>query len=95
MLFPKYRYCPFISAYQLIANEIKFNSNVVFCCKFQSFIFLVRLHCTYKDARCLYMLMEACEGGDLWNLLRERYIQSQYLSVHTDICIQLFSTDSI
>ncbi|KTF80368.1 hypothetical protein cypCar_00047329 [Cyprinus carpio] len=30
------------------------------------------LHCTYKDARCLYMLMEACEGGDLWRLLRER-----------------------
>ncbi|XP_042618724.1 cGMP-dependent protein kinase 1-like isoform X2 [Cyprinus carpio] len=34
--------------------------------------FIVRLHCTYKDARCLYMLMEACEGGDLWRLLRER-----------------------
>ncbi|XP_016090779.1 cGMP-dependent protein kinase 1 [Sinocyclocheilus grahami] len=35
-------------------------------------LFIVRLHCTYKDAWCLYMLMEACEGGDLWNLLRER-----------------------
>ncbi|XP_042586111.1 cGMP-dependent protein kinase 1 [Cyprinus carpio] len=35
-------------------------------------LFIVRLHCTYKDAQCLYMLMEACEGGDLWNLLRER-----------------------
>ncbi|XP_016311460.1 cGMP-dependent protein kinase 1-like [Sinocyclocheilus anshuiensis] len=35
-------------------------------------LFIVRLHCTYKDARCLYMLMEACEGGDLWNLLRQR-----------------------
>ncbi|XP_057213656.1 cGMP-dependent protein kinase 1 isoform X2 [Triplophysa rosa] len=34
--------------------------------------FIVRLHCTFKDARYLYMLMEACEGGDLWNLLRER-----------------------
>ncbi|XP_056319011.1 cGMP-dependent protein kinase 1 [Danio aesculapii] len=34
--------------------------------------FIVRLHCTFKDARCLYLLMEACEGGDLWVLLRER-----------------------
>nr|XP_055024383.1 cGMP-dependent protein kinase 1 isoform X3 [Misgurnus anguillicaudatus] len=34
--------------------------------------FIVRLHCTFKDARYLYMLMEACEGGDLWNLLKER-----------------------
>ncbi|XP_052418404.1 cGMP-dependent protein kinase 1 [Carassius gibelio] len=34
--------------------------------------FITRLHCTYKDARCLYILMEACEGGDLWNLLKER-----------------------
>uniref|UniRef100_A0A672PCF8 Protein kinase domain-containing protein n=1 Tax=Sinocyclocheilus grahami TaxID=75366 RepID=A0A672PCF8_SINGR len=40
--------------------------------RFKRFIFFVRLHCTYKDDRCLYMLMEACEGGDLWNLLRER-----------------------
>ncbi|XP_067269137.1 cGMP-dependent protein kinase 1 [Pseudorasbora parva] len=34
--------------------------------------FIARLHCTFKDARFLYMLMEACEGGDLWILLRER-----------------------
>ncbi|XP_051524692.1 cGMP-dependent protein kinase 1 [Myxocyprinus asiaticus] len=34
--------------------------------------FIIRLHCTFKDARCLYMLMEACEGGDLWNLVKER-----------------------
>ncbi|XP_067250161.1 cGMP-dependent protein kinase 1 [Chanodichthys erythropterus] len=34
--------------------------------------FIVRLHCTFKDARFLYMLMEACEGADLWILLRER-----------------------
>ncbi len=66
-----------------------FNRNVVFCGKFKPFIFLLRLHCKYKDAWCLYLLMEACEGGDLWILLRERYIQSQYLSVHTDICIQI------
>ncbi|XP_039530458.1 cGMP-dependent protein kinase 1 isoform X2 [Pimephales promelas] len=34
--------------------------------------FIVRLYCTFKDPRFLYMLMEACEGGDLWILLRDR-----------------------
>ncbi|KAI5622075.1 cGMP-dependent protein kinase 1-like isoform X1 [Silurus asotus] len=34
--------------------------------------FIVRLYCTFRDANCLYMLKEACLGGDLWTLLRER-----------------------
>ncbi|XP_058244723.1 cGMP-dependent protein kinase 1 isoform X1 [Hemibagrus wyckioides] len=34
--------------------------------------FIVRLYCTFRDAKCLYMLKEACLGGDLWTLLRER-----------------------
>ncbi|XP_066500414.1 cGMP-dependent protein kinase 1 [Hoplias malabaricus] len=34
--------------------------------------FIVRLYRTFRDAKCLYMLMEACLGGDLWTLLRER-----------------------
>ncbi|XP_041955737.1 cGMP-dependent protein kinase 1 isoform X1 [Alosa sapidissima] len=34
--------------------------------------FIVRLHKTFRDADCLYMLLEACLGGELWTLLRER-----------------------
>ncbi|XP_031425797.1 cGMP-dependent protein kinase 1-like [Clupea harengus] len=35
--------------------------------------FIVRLYQTFRDADCLYMLLEACLGGDLWTLLRDRY----------------------
>ncbi|XP_063050307.1 cGMP-dependent protein kinase 1 [Engraulis encrasicolus] len=34
--------------------------------------FIVRLYQTFRDAECLYMLLEACLGGELWTLLRER-----------------------
>ncbi|XP_017323124.2 cGMP-dependent protein kinase 1 [Ictalurus punctatus] len=34
--------------------------------------FIVRLYRTFRDAKCLYMLKEACLGGDLWTLLRQR-----------------------
>ncbi|XP_035392214.1 LOW QUALITY PROTEIN: cGMP-dependent protein kinase 1 [Electrophorus electricus] len=34
--------------------------------------FIVRLYSTFRDAKCLYMLTEACLGGDLWTLLRDR-----------------------
>uniref|UniRef100_A0A4W4DSV1 Protein kinase domain-containing protein n=1 Tax=Electrophorus electricus TaxID=8005 RepID=A0A4W4DSV1_ELEEL len=30
------------------------------------------LYSTFRDAKCLYMLTEACLGGDLWTLLRDR-----------------------
>ena len=34
---------------------------------------VIRLYQTFRDADCLYMLLEACLGGDLWTLLRDRY----------------------
>ncbi|XP_075921724.1 cGMP-dependent protein kinase 1-like [Petromyzon marinus] len=34
--------------------------------------FIVKLYCTFQDMECLYLLMEAGLGGELWDILQER-----------------------
>ncbi|XP_024908943.1 cGMP-dependent protein kinase 2 isoform X2 [Cynoglossus semilaevis] len=34
--------------------------------------FIVRLYRTFKDNKYVYMLLEACLGGEIWSLLRDR-----------------------
>ncbi|KAJ3610689.1 hypothetical protein NHX12_022781 [Muraenolepis orangiensis] len=33
--------------------------------------FIVRLYRTFRDDKCVYLLMEACLGGELWSVLRD------------------------
>ncbi|XP_074472838.1 cGMP-dependent protein kinase 1-like [Sebastes fasciatus] len=34
--------------------------------------FIIRLYRTFRDSKYLFMLLEACLGGELWTLLRDR-----------------------
>ncbi|KAG2466394.1 KGP2 kinase, partial [Polypterus senegalus] len=34
--------------------------------------FVVKLYRTFKDSKYVYMLLEACLGGEIWSLLRDR-----------------------
>lgn len=38
----------------------------------QTLLPLIRLYRTFKDSKYVYMLLEACLGGEVWSLLRDR-----------------------
>lgn len=61
--------------------------------------FLIKMHQTFKDSKYLYFLLEACLGGDLWNLLHKQkkkcfneetsmfYSGKIYLTSNNHICM--------
>ncbi|KAK2542942.1 hypothetical protein Q9966_003552 [Columba livia] len=46
--------------------------------------FIVKLYRTFKDSKYVYMLLEACLGGELWSLLRDR---GSFDEVTTKFCV--------
>ncbi|XP_061127781.1 cGMP-dependent protein kinase 1-like [Syngnathus typhle] len=39
--------------------------------------FIIRLYRTFRDPKYLYMLLKVCLGGELWTLLRDRWVSGR------------------
>ncbi|XP_075401027.1 cGMP-dependent protein kinase 2 isoform X2 [Tenrec ecaudatus] len=49
--------------------------------------FIVRLYRTFKDNKYVYMLLEACLGGELWSILRDRGSLNESTSKFCVACV--------
>ncbi|XP_076264769.1 protein kinase, cGMP-dependent at 21D isoform X2 [Rhynchophorus ferrugineus] len=50
-------------------DHIYSERNIMLSCRSQ---FICRLFRTYRDSKYVYMLLEACLGGEVWTILRDR-----------------------
>ncbi|XP_063050671.1 cGMP-dependent protein kinase 2 [Engraulis encrasicolus] len=49
--------------------------------------FIIKLHRTYRDSKYVYMLLEACLGGEIWSLLRDRGSFDEHTSRFCVACV--------
>ncbi|XP_067846715.1 cGMP-dependent protein kinase 2 [Heptranchias perlo] len=49
--------------------------------------FIVRLFCSFKDNKYVYMLLEACLGGEIWSMLRDRGFFDEFTAKFCISCV--------